>query len=166
MLVYSTVKPEPAFTANFPNGCVVFLNGYPGVGKLSIARELQAQLAKQNCSVRVFDNHFSIDPAQAIHPDRGPQYLRLRAQLRRIAFKELKALDFLNPVIILTAGLSENEEDIAVFAEHVDIARARGVPLLCYTLVSDTETLCGRLQSDERAAKGKLMEPGESSTDC
>jgi adenylylsulfate kinase-like enzyme len=39
----------------FPRGCVVLLNGYPGVGKLSVAKILVAKLKSQHgCSVRLF----------------------------------------------------------------------------------------------------------------
>ncbi len=70
--------------------CVVFLNGFPGVGKLAIARELHSQLRrKKTC---LFDNHLIIDPAGAIHPGRGTDYKNLRNRLRHMVLNDLEAV--------------------------------------------------------------------------
>ena len=58
---HSTMVPNSQ-----PAGCVIFINGFPGIGKLSIARSLQGQLA--DMATRLFDNHLIIYLAEAIHP--------------------------------------------------------------------------------------------------
>jgi hypothetical protein len=51
--------------------CLVMLNGFPGVSKLTIARSLQSSLTDQNVETRLIDDHLIIDPAEAVHPGRG-----------------------------------------------------------------------------------------------
>lgn len=102
-------------------GCLVLLNGYPGVGKLSVARTLQLKL-QQDVQTRLIDNHLIIDPAQAVHPGRGPEHKALRNRLRHVILDELKALSDPNGILIMTLSLGSNEEDAAVYAEHVDVS--------------------------------------------
>ena len=45
----------PSMTDHFPRGCVIVLNGYPGVGKLSVAQALVRKIASDHhCSTRLF----------------------------------------------------------------------------------------------------------------
>lgn len=101
-------------------GCLVLLNGFPGTGKLSIARELQSRLP--DVETRLIDNHLIIDAAEAIHPGRGPEHKALRSRLRRTILDELKALPDPNTIIIMTLCLGAHEEDAGVYAEHVDVS--------------------------------------------
>jgi len=103
-------------------GCLVLLNGFPGVGKLTIARSLQSNLTNQNVETRLIDNHLIIDPAEAVHPGRGHQHRAFRDKLRNLIFNELKTLPQQETVLIMTCSLGANVEDAAVFAEHLEVS--------------------------------------------
>lgn len=145
-----------------PPACVVLLNGFPGTGKLAIARALRSKLADTN--PRLVGNHLIIDPAEAAHPGRGHEYKALRDVIRRAVFQDLKGLPENITTIILTGCLGHNPEDVAVYAEHVELARARGVPFHSFTLTVEKSEHLLRLQSPDRVygQKTKLNDPGKS----
>jgi hypothetical protein len=103
-----------------PSGCLVILNGFPGVGKLTIARSLQSRLT--NVETRLIDNHLIIDPAEAIHPGRGRQHKAFRNKLRQTIFDEVKTIPERDTVLIMTSSLGANLEDTAVFAEYLEVS--------------------------------------------
>ena len=59
-----------AAEATFPPSIVLF-NGFPGVGRYSIARELESIIPGET---RLIDNHMLIHPVEAIHPGRTPEH--------------------------------------------------------------------------------------------
>lgn len=103
-----------------PPGCLVILNGFPGVGKLTIARSLQSRLT--NVKTRLVDNHPIIDPAEAVHPGRGLQHKEFRDRLRRVIFDELKTVPEHDTVLIMTCSLGANVADAAVLAEYLEVS--------------------------------------------
>jgi chloramphenicol 3-O-phosphotransferase len=133
--------------------CVLLLNGFPGVGKFTIAKALAAKLG--DVPHRLIDNHVLIDPIEAIEPGRSEAHYALRKKFRVVAFEGLKALDEKTLVIILTACLATSSEDLSQFAEYLDIAEARGVPLVVVNIVCDVGTNRRRLCSSERKTGGK-----------
>lgn len=148
-------------TANLKNSTtvypsVLFINGFPGVGKLSIAREVHKRLAAS----RLLDNHLLIDPAQAIEPNRSPAHYALRTGLRRAAFQGLKAVADKSATLILTScSASTLPHDVEVFAEFVDVARARGVPFVSVNILCNEQENMERVKSEERGAgKEKLTD--------
>jgi chloramphenicol 3-O-phosphotransferase len=104
-----------------PPGCLVILNGFPGVGKLTIARSLQSRLTNV-VQTRLIDNHLIIDPAESIYPGRGHQHKAFRDKLRQVIFDELKTIPGQKTVLIMTCSLGANVEDAAVFAEHFEVS--------------------------------------------
>ena len=102
------------------SGCLVILNGFPGVGKLTIARSLQSRLT--NVETRIIDNHLIIDPAEAVWPGRGYQHKAFRDKLRQVIFDELKTIPGRDAILIMTCSLGANVEDAAVFAEHLEVS--------------------------------------------
>ncbi|GAB1737643.1 hypothetical protein NU219Hw_g2058t1 [Hortaea werneckii] len=142
-----------------PPACVVLLNGFPGTGKFAVARALRSKLGDTN--TRLVDNHLIIDPAEAAHPGRGWEHKALRDVIRRAVFQDLKRLPENITTIVLTGCLAQNSEDVAVYAEHVKIAQARGVPFLSFTLTVEKSEHLLRLQSPDRVygQKTKLNDP-------
>ena len=145
-----------------PKGCVIFLNGFPGIGKLTIARTLQTKLG--DVGSRLVDNHLIIDAAEAVHPGRSPEHKALRKQIRDAMFNDLKVLQGKDIVVILTGCLTANPEDVSVFAEHVAIAQSRGVPFYAFTMIVDKTEHLRRLQSQDRVdgKKCKMSDAGIS----
>ncbi|RMY20406.1 hypothetical protein D0867_04021 [Hortaea werneckii] len=142
-----------------PPACVVLLNGFPGTGKYAVARTLRSKLGDTN--TRLVDNHLIIDPAEAAHPGRGYEHKALRDVIRRAVFQDLKRLPENITTIVLTGCFGQNSEDVAVYAEHVEIAQARGVRFLSFTLTVEKSEHLLRLQSPDRVygQKTKLNDP-------
>ncbi|KUJ10147.1 uncharacterized protein LY89DRAFT_270937 [Mollisia scopiformis] len=140
---------------SFSPSCILLLNGFPGVGKLTIAKALQIRLRHNNAPHRLIDNHLLIDPVVTIEPERNTAHYFLRKSFRRTAFERLKALKEEELVLIFTACLVTSRvptayDDIEQFGEYVDFAEAKGVPLVMFNIVCDLSANCGRLYSEER----------------
>ncbi|MCJ1244517.1 hypothetical protein MMC30_001715 [Trapelia coarctata] len=153
-----TNHAEPiAIEAAFPP-CVVLLNGFPGVGKYCISRELETIIPRET---RLIDNHILIDPVEAIHPGRTPQHYQLRKTIRNAAFDAIKNLQSRNVTVLMTSCLSSSDADIEAFSEHLDIARCRKVPFILVNVLCAAENNLTRLQSLERVRgqKSKLTDP-------
>ena len=136
-------------------GCIVLLNGFPGVGKLTIAQAIKDNLPEHNA--RLIDNHVLIDPAEAIVPGRGPAHKLLRAKVRRVAFEALTE-EFVsqpNLKVIMTGCLADNAEDTAVLTEHLRIAKDTNVPFYLVGVTCDREEHGRRLEAPARTAGGK-----------
>lgn len=118
--IWRTTAQNVAMSVPRSRGCLILLNGFPGVGKLAIARELQSKLG--DVDTRLIDNHLIIDLAEAIHPGRGPKHKALRKQLRQTLLEELRGLPNPETSVIMTVCLGNNEGDAAVFAEHIDVS--------------------------------------------
>ena len=116
----TAAKIIPAMSAPKLGSCLVLLNGYPGSGKLAIARELRSKL--QNVQCRLIDNHLMIDPVDAIYPHRGPEHRALHNRLRQSILDELRAFPGDNVAFIMTVCLGSNAEDLAVYAQHLDVS--------------------------------------------
>src|SRR5688500_14806501 len=65
---------------------LVFIYGPPGVGKLSVAREV-ARLT----GYRLFDNHVSIDCAQTVFEFGTPSFWKVVRSIRAAVFEEAAA---------------------------------------------------------------------------
>ena len=128
------------------SACVLFLNGFPGVGKYAIARVLKSVWVGS----RLIHNHLLIDPVEAIIPGRGPAHHTLRRQFRRVAFDALKQETSLDSAIIMTSCAADTPQDREVFAEYVEIARVRKIPFIAVNIICDEETNAKRLRSRER----------------
>ncbi|EAT83410.1 hypothetical protein SNOG_09218 [Parastagonospora nodorum SN15] len=142
-------------TQKAKQGCIVFLNGFPGVGKLTIAQIMMHNLAAE--TTRLIDNHVLIDPAEAIVPGRNPAHKALRREIRRVAFEALtkEMVSHPNVKVIMTGCLADNSEDIAVLAEHVRIAQDTDGPFYLVEVTCDRAEHGRRLEAPARATGGK-----------
>lgn len=68
----------------------IYINGFPGVGKLTIATELQKLLP----SSKVINNHLLIDPVAAIHERSDPEYQPLRKALASLLIMQHPTLSW------------------------------------------------------------------------
>lgn len=103
--------------------CLILLNGFPGTGKLTIARALQSTLKDLYIDARLIDNHLAIDVAEAIYPGRGLEHKALHDRLRRVILEELKVLPLPDTLLIMTLCLGHNEKDAAILAEHLEVIK-------------------------------------------
>jgi hypothetical protein len=140
-ILYTLMKP-----------CLILVNGYPGVGKKSIAKLIHQDL---DATTTFIHNHLLIDPVVAIHPSRNEAHYALRKRFRQIAFEALIKDSNTDRIIILTVCLGDNQDDIAVMLEHLHIARERRIPVFWVNLLcNDVSEHERRIASDERKRSG------------
>jgi hypothetical protein len=132
--------------------CLILINGYPGVGKHTIAKLIHKTLGAKSSFVH---NHLLIDPVEAIHPGRTAAHYALRKRFRDVAFEALIADPCSERTIILTICLGENKNDVAVMREHLRIAHERQVPVYWVNLTCDNVAEhSSRITSEERKSGG------------
>jgi hypothetical protein len=130
---------------------LILINGYPGVGKYTIAKLVHNALGSES---RFIHNHLLIDPVEAIHPGRTADHWALRKKFRDVAFDDLIANSNSNLTIIITVSLAANNDDIVVMHEHLRIARERELPVYWINLICDEREHKNRMVSDERKFGG------------
>lgn len=125
------------------SGSIIFLNGFPGVSKLAIARAINVNLDKHSDgnATRLVDNHVLIDPAQAIISGIGPSNKNLQARIRQVAFEALKEEFETNSTltVIMTGCLADTDKDTSVLVEHLKLAQASKVPIYFVNLTCNRE---------------------------
>lgn len=133
---------------------IVHINSYPGVGKLTIARELVELIGG-----RLLDNHTIYNVALALTERKSDEYFRALRAVRKVAFDLVLRLPFNEPVTVTNVHFADfdwaNENWDAIRA----LANARGVPLFAVVLSCSPEENARRIQSKDRGAKRKPRDP-------
>lgn len=130
---------------------IIVLNGYPGVGKLTIGRELAALLKG-----RLVDIHTVYNLAFALTEFRSPAFRETVRRVEAIADDLITALPTDIPVIFTTVLTGETEWAIEEWQRFV----ARGdqrPPFIVVHVACGLEENIRRIQSPERKGKGKLQ---------
>lgn len=135
---------------------IINLNGWPGVGKLTTAREL-AKLIDGT----LFDNHTVLNVGKALARDGSPEFYRLVRAVRSVAFDHILTMPPTIPVIftnVVARGgssgfLEENWRSI------VDLAHARSSELLSVTLKCSAHENARRIVAADRALLSKRQDP-------
>ena len=145
--------PERAMEAEV-RPCAIFLNGFPGVGKLTIAKLLQQRLG-----ARLIDNHLIADLASAIEPSRGPAHNDVRRSLRRAAMEAAAQAEG-ELTFVMTECLASNAGDASKLSDYMLLAQRRSIQFVFINLTCDEDENTKRLEDPERAAgaKGKLTD--------
>ncbi|KGO64099.1 hypothetical protein PITC_087670 [Penicillium italicum] len=138
-----------------PRRPIVHLNGFPGVGKLTIARCLIKQLP----SAKLVHNHLLINPADAVLHRTQPGYQALRRGIRDSIFSALtnEPATF-DTTYIFTDFQSGDKLGAAVCAEYLATAEARHAALVPILLFCDEKTNMQRLVSSDRELHAKLTD--------
>jgi len=133
---------------------IIVLNGYPGVGKLTIGRELAKLL-----EARLVDIHTLYNLAFALTEFRPPDFYETVRHTEQIADDLIATLPNDVPVVFTTVLTGKSAwviEEWQRFCERGD----RRPPLVMVHLVCDLEENVRRIQSPERKGKGKLQGAG------
>jgi hypothetical protein len=126
---------------------LVFIYGPPGVGKLSVAKEL-ARLT----GYKLFDNHVSIRCADSVFDFGTEPFWRIVGSIRDMVFEEAAA----NGVSLVTTFVYSHPQDLPGIERRCDSFESRGGRVLLVRLFCEREELERRLQRPGRAEAGKL----------
>jgi hypothetical protein len=153
--LYSLIMVEPP-------GNILCLVGFPGVGKLTIARIL----ARMTGAILV-DNHWINDPILRLVTNRGSIAISeaVWPQVAKVREAVLETIASLSPptnsYIFTYAGSDEDPADRKAFEDYEAVALRRGSRFFPVRLLCDEEELVRRIQSTERIGN-KLTDPGEA----
>lgn len=131
---------------------IIHLNGYPGVGKLTVGRILSEQLGG-----RLLDNHAMYDVAFALAEFRSPAWDELARGVRDVAFRGIEAIAPSIP-IITTNACSDSDWGREMWASMLGTAARRRSPFLVVSLECSSEENARRVQSVDRRG-GKMSDP-------
>ncbi|MCH4547023.1 AAA family ATPase [Rhizobium changzhiense] len=135
---------------------IINLNGWPGVGKLTTARELWKLVGG-----RLLDNHTLLNVGKALADEGSPEYYALVRAVRSVAFEAILRLPPTLPVIFTnvvarggTSGfLEENWQAI------IDLAEARECNLFSVTLTCSDAENARRITHEDRGLLHKEQNP-------
>jgi hypothetical protein len=115
----------------------IYINGYPAVGKLTVANELKRILPTQS---KVYHNHLMIDPIAPIIERTSPQYEAARAMLRRSLLGLIATADEARPTTwIFTDSRERSAAGASAAKEYQDAARQRGALFISIVLNCELE---------------------------
>ncbi|WP_349961426.1 AAA family ATPase [Rhizobium sp. ZPR3] len=131
---------------------LVNISGWPGVGKLTTGRELQAILGG-----KLLDNHTILNVGRALAEGGTAEYYDLVRAVRSVAFAAILKLPPALPIILTSVVarggsngfLEENWQAI------IDLAQARNCPLFSVTLTCSPVENARRIASEDRGKSGK-----------
>ena len=132
---------------------IIVLNGYPGVGKLAIGRELAVQL-----SGRLLDIHTIYNVAFALTEFRSPEFVETVEAIEAIAHKLILRLPIGVPVVLTTVLAGEGDWGDAEWSRIAELGRTRP-PFLVVHVLCDLDENIRRIQSPERGEKRKPQDP-------
>jgi hypothetical protein len=107
---------------------IVHLNGWPGIGKLTIARILARRLAG-----KLLDNHTLLNPVEALFDRSDPLHGSLRKAVRMPVLDHAAQLPPGVP-LVLTDALSDDPTDQAMFDDYWTLASRRKARLVTVML--------------------------------
>jgi hypothetical protein len=132
---------------------IININGWPGVGKLSVAECLQ-----QRIGGRLLDNHAIYNVAFSLCDFRTPEFFETVRAVRELAFARAAKVPA-TISIILTSAYSDTPFGRENWAAIREMANARGSRLCNVVLDCALAENIRRLSSPERARFRKLMDP-------
>ena len=136
---------------------IVYLLGYPGVGKYTVARALAAQTGAV-----VIDNQLVNNPILALFNgalDLPAEVFTRTAPIRDAVFSALEEIAPPSMSYVFTNVIAETPEDVAIYDRLRDIAASRGSIFLPVMLTCARDVQLERVQAEERRARLKVSDP-------
>ena len=136
----------------------IYINGYPGVGKLTIAKELLNLLPSP---AKLLDNHLLIDPVAALLDRGSGEYQSLRKRLRLTVLSAIaESSELKSTTLIFTDQQSSSAVGSDVAQDYYNAAKTRGCPFYSIRLLCSEQENLRRAVNEERKIGGttKLMD--------
>ena len=127
---------------------LIFLHGLPGVGKLTVAREL-AKLT----GFRVFHNHLAVDLALSVFEFGSPQFVDLREKVWLEVFAQAVTANL--DGLIFTFAFDRTVSD-GFIEQTREVIESAGGEVFFVELRCSTEVLERRIEDPSRQRFGKL----------
>jgi thymidylate kinase len=132
---------------------IIHINGWPGVGKLTVARELARRL-----DARLLDNHTLHDIAIRLC-DRGTEeYWDLYYQVREVAYQRIRVMPLEQVLVMTNPLLSESHREVEAWDAVKQLAADRKDSLVSVTLDCSLDENIRRISSEERRHR-KMVDP-------
>ncbi|MGR9156243.1 AAA family ATPase [Rhizobium leguminosarum] len=128
---------------------IIVLNGYPGVGKLTIGQELISQI-----SGRLLDIHSVYNVAFALAEFKSPEFIEAVEKIESVAHDLILKLPTEVPVVLTTVLAGSSDWGDAEWKRIVRLGDERG-PLFVVHIHCDLEENIRRIEAAGRAAKRK-----------
>lgn len=138
---------------------IIYLIGFAGVGKLTIAKEIS-----KITGAKVVDNHLTNNPVfhvidnDGITPLPNAVWDKTRG-IRKIVLDTIKEFSPPNLSFIFTNELFEKDSHHNLFQDVYDLAVHRNANFLCVRLLCDKNEIVKRIQSKERRDLLKAIDP-------
>jgi len=127
---------------------LIFLHGMPGVGKLTVARELAS-----DTGYKLFHNHLTVDLVGSVFDFGTPQFIDLREKIWLDVFAEAAGSEVKG--IIFTFAFEPTVREGFVDSVRTTV-ESRGGEVFFVKLICSPEELEKRITSDSRSRYGKL----------
>ena len=127
---------------------LIFLHGMPGVGKLTVARELASLTG-----YKLFHNHLTVDLVGSVFEFGTPQFIELREKIWFDMFSEAASSEVEG--IIFTFAFEPTVREGFVKRVRTTVESSGG-EVFFVKLVCSPEVLEKRITSDSRSRYGKL----------
>jgi hypothetical protein len=153
-------KDEAAET---PRPILMLLNGFPGVGKYTIAQSLLASLSTTlpPSKLKLIDNHSVIDIVLLTCEKHSPTYYAARKSvLRSEFFDKISEEEKGGMVVLMTAVFAEDEHGVDQWLDHVALVKERGFGFVHVNLGCEAGVNERRLVSEERV-RGRELPGGK-----
>ncbi|GAB7322481.1 hypothetical protein MBLNU13_g03418t1 [Cladosporium sp. NU13] len=159
-----------SFEAGFKALPIIHLNGFPGTGKLTIARKLVEKLNREyeqqhpsqsanHIRAKLVHNHLLIDPAGAVLERSQPGYNELRTAIRQAVFTTLiNESSTYETIYVFTDWQSGNAVGSGVCEEYLAMAKARGSQFIPILVSCEEQENVRRIQGVSRAISDKLTD--------
>src|SRR5215510_10248885 len=129
---------------------IVHINGWPGCGKLTIARILAKRLAG-----KLLDNHTLLNPAEALFDRSDPLHGSLRTAVRATTLDHAAQLRE-GLALVFTDAVSDDPTDQATFDDYRILAARRQARLVSVVLKCEHDEKLRWLASPARDALYKV----------
>jgi predicted kinase len=133
---------------------LIYINGAPGVGKLTIARNMAHRL-----NARVLDNHAIYNVGFALTDFRSTAFYETARAVKTIAHERILSLPNGETVILTAADFADNDWGHENWQAIEQLARDRDWPLFVICLRCAPAEHRIRIAGADREQHGKLRDP-------